>query len=467
MKKKILVTALLAALGHIPSASAVNWLQLQNSEAAGAEAFRYFGFIQPTYTYNQGGAVTGIPSTVVSPVNGANVAVPAGLTAYNGQTALPNLVGPELKSRSQFQVLRARIGARGVLPESDEKINYFVLAEVGDNGLTRTQSAVMSDANMTFNHIPGMRVRAGLGRLPMGEEAMMGVQVMDYINFTNVTDQLLNERFVEPYANAARTHAAAPGVPMAMSKIVGPVGGYRDVGVQLFDWFTDGRWEYAYALMLSQGNGISFNTDHPDNHDVTTRLQASYVLQGAGQKREDIIAYVWNQTGNRVYAGNDNKRVREGVGARYAHHGVRLAGEYIRARGMIYVAPTPQFNDIGAPAYEPIDYVALDSNNTAAGYYLDAGWRFVQDWEADVRYDVLNKMTNSAYDERRATTWTFGAQYFYSPKLRVVMNYEMRKVEVTNPDAQVTNAQKIQGTAATVIGDSVGNRISAQLTYIF
>jgi predicted porin len=250
---------------------------------------------------------------------------------------------------------------------------------------------------------------------------------------------------------------------MAMSKIVGPTGGYRDVGVQLFDWFTDGRWEYAYALMLSQGNGISFNTDHPDNHDVTTRLQASYVLQGAGQKREDIIAYVWNQTGNRVYAGNDNKRVREGVGARYAHHGVRLAGEYIRARGMIYVAPTPQFNDIGAPAYEPIDYVALDSNNTAAGYYLDAGWRFVQDWEADVRYDVLN----SAYDERRATTWTFGAQYFYSPKLRVVMNYEMRKVEVTNPDAQVTNAQKIQGTAATVIGDSVGNRISAQLTYIF
>lgn len=467
MKKKILVAAVLAALGQASTASAVNWLQIQNSEPAGAEAIRFFGFVQPTYTYIQSKEVI-IPATVVSPVNGASVAVPTGLQAYNGQTALPNLVGPELKSSNQLQMLRARPGVRGVIPGTDEKINYFVLGEVGDNGVTRTQSAMLTDANATFNYIPGVRIRAGLGRLPMGEEAMQGVQIMDYINFTNVTDQLLNERFVLPYANAARTHAAVVGAPMAMSKLTGPIAGYRDVGIQFFDWFTDGRMEYAYALMLSQGNGLWFNNDNNSgNHDVTVRLQATYVFQGAGLKRDDVMFYVWNQSGNRAYAGTDYRRVREGVGARFSSHGWRLGGEYIRARGMIYVAPTPQFNDVGAPGYEPVDYVALDTDNTADGYYLDAGWRFSHDWEADVRYDVLNKMTNSAYDERKATTWTLGAQYFYNPKMRFVLNYELRKLVVTNPDAQVTNAQKIQGTAASAIGDSLGNRLSIQMTYMF
>jgi hypothetical protein len=155
------------------------------------------------------------------------------------------------------------------------------------------------------------------------------------------------------------------------------------------------------------------------------------------------------------------------VGAKYLRHGLRMSGEYIRAKGMIYVAPTPQFNDIGAPAFEPVDYVALDSSNKAEGYYLDVGWKFSPQWEVDLRYDELSKMTNSAYDERKTSTWTMGAQYFYSPKLRFVLNYEIRDIEVVHPEAQLTNGQKIQGTAAAAIGSSIGNRISAQLTWAF
>ena len=468
MKKTLLAAAMVAAFGHAPASFATNWFQLQNNEQPGAAPYTFWGFIQPTYTHNEGGTVSGIPATVVSPVNGANVAVPAGLRAYNGQTALFNLVGPDLAHSDQLQMFRARPGVRGVIPGTNEKINYFALAELGNNALTRERPAVFTDATMTFNYIPGARIRVGLGRLPLGEEAMQGVQIMDYINFTTVTDQLLNERFVEPYANVARTHAAVVGAPMAMSQLKGAFGGYRDVGVEVYDWFNRGRWEYAYAVMASQANGIGFSDDlNSGNHDVTARVQAAYVFQGAGPKREDVTAYAWHQEGKRAFGGTDYARIREGIGAKYLRHGVRMAGEYIRAKGMIYVAPTPQFNDIGAPAFEPVDYVALDSSNKAEGYYLDVGWKFAPKWEVDLRYDELSKMTNSAYDERKASTWTLGGQYFYSPKLRFALNYEIRDIKVVHPEAQLTNGQKIQGTAAEIIGGSVGDRLSAQMTWVF
>lgn len=468
MKKTLLATITVAVFAHAPTSFATNWFQLQNNEQPGAASYKFWGFIQPTYTYNEGGAVNGIPAAVVSPVNGANVPVPGGLSAYNGQTALFNLVGPDLDHGDQLQMFRARPGVRGVIPGTGEKINYFALAEFGNNALTRERQAVLTDATVTFNYIPGARIRVGLGRLPLGEEAMQGVQIMDYINFTTVTDQLLNERFVQPYANPSRTHAAVVGAPMAMSQLNGAFGGFRDVGVEVYDWFNRGRWEYTYAVMASQANGISFSDDlNPGNHDVTARLQATYVFQGAGPKREDVTAYAWHQEGKRAYGSSDYTRMREGIGAKYLNHGLRVSGEYIRAKGMIYVAPTPQFNDIGSPAFEPVDYVALDSSNKADGYYLDIGWKFAPKWEVDLRYDELSKMTNSAYDERKVSAWTLGGQYFYSPKIRFALNYEIRDIKVVNPEAQLTNGQKIQGTAAEVIGGSVGNRISAQLTWIF
>lgn len=468
MKKTILAAAMAATCGHAPATFATNWFQLQNNEQAGAAPYTFWGFVQPTYTYIESSTVTGIPATVVSPVNGANVPVPAGLRAYNGQTALFNLVGPDLEHSDQLQLFRARPGVRGVIPGTGEKINYFVLAELGNNGLTRERQAVLTDATVTFNHIPGARVRIGLGRLPLGEEAMQGVQIMDYVNFTSVSDQLLNERFVQPYANAARAHAPVVGAPLAMSRTVGAYGGFRDLGVEVYDWFNNGRWEHAYAVMASQANGIGFGDDlNGGNYDLTARFQTSYVFQGAGPKREDVTAYAWHQEGKRAYGASDYTRVREGIGAKYLRGGLRVAGEYIRAKGMIFVAPTPQFNDIGAPAFEPVDYVALDTNNKADGYYLDLGWKFAPKWEFDLRYDELSKMTNSAYDERKTSTWTLGAQYFHSPKLRFALNYEIRDITVVHPEAQLTNAQRIQGTAAEVIGSTIGNRISAQLTWIF
>lgn len=456
LKLALGVAVLLAAQNQ---ALATNWLELQNNEQPGAAPYTLWGFIQPQYVHNEGGAVNGIAS-------------PNGTKAYNGQTALFNLVGPDVTHQDQLQIFRARGGVRGIIPGTDEKINYFVLGEVGNNGLTRERHMVLTDASVTFNHIPGARVRVGLGRLPLGEEAMQGVQLMDYINFTGVTDGLLNERQVTPYSTTRPTSPIL-GVPFKISKISGAIAGYRDVGMEVYDWFRKDQWEYAYALMLSQGNGIGFdNKLNRGNHDVTGRLQASYVFGGKGPKREDATAYIWRQEGDRAYNGTDYSRIREGVGAKYLRDGLRLSGEYIRGRGMIYVAPQPQFNDVGGTvAFEPVDMVAVESTNKASGYYLDMGWRFNPKWEADVRYDEYNLLTNSAFDERKLTAWTLGAQYILSPALRFQVNYEIRDRKVVNPNAAglsgTATQQQTQLNNNVTILNTTGNRLSAQLTWIF
>lgn len=458
MKNKILASALAIALVQSPVALASNWFELQNSEPSGAPAYKFWGFIQPQYVTNLGGEVNGI-------------AAPAGLAAYNGKTTLLNKVGPDLNSRDQLQIFRARPGLRGVMPGTDEKINYFLLAELGNNGLTRERSPILSDASVSFNYIPGARIRAGLGRLPIGEEAMLGEPAMDYINFSGVTDGLLNERFVTSYTST-RAHAPVLGVQLKQSQIVNAAGAFRDVGIEAYDWFRHEQWEYAYALMVSQGNGVSFdNAANSGNHDVTGRLQASYIFGGAGPRREDVTVFAWRQSGDRAYAGSNYSRVREGMGAKYVQGSLRLSGEYIRGKGMIYVGKNPPFSDIGAPAFEPIDQMAVESTNESSGYYLDMGWKISPKWEADVRYDLFDKMSNSAFDERIAKTWTIGGQYFYSPALRFVVNYEFRTIttpDVTTPGTTGTALQQqMQLADARIIADSMGNRLSAQLTYQF
>lgn len=448
MKKTTLSLALLAALGTTSSAWATNWLQLQGNEGTKASTFKLWGFIQPTYFSNEGGSVNSL--TGGKPV-----------TAYNGRTPVFNTVTPDSTNRDEFQIMRARIGARGFMPGTDHKINYFLLVEGGKNGLTRTRDVVVTDASLTFNYIPGARVRVGMFKAPTGEEALQGIQLLDYIHFTGVTDSLLNERFLQP-ATPSAGRKAAP-TTLSQSNVTGSVGGFRDVGVQVYDWFKKDKMEYAYAVMLSNGNGVGTFQDNNSSKDVTARLQAAYVFGGAGPRREDVMAYIWHQEGKRTFGGQDYTRMREGVGAKYLRHGLRLSGEYIRGSGMILGGPNVPFQDIGGTAFQPLTTVGLDSSYKADGWYLDTGWRFLPKWEADVRYDEYNRFTNDAANERLFTTWTLGGQYFLSKSARIAVNYEIRKLEVSNPGA-LTGASLNNATA---IADTMGNRVSAQLTYVF
>lgn len=420
-------------LGAILSypASATNWLQLQGNEAADAPVFRTFGFIQPTYTY--------IDAQPVATLQGA----PA---AFNGKYSTLNLNWPNLEHPHQLQVMRAGLGARGKL--SDE-INYFVAIDAGQNGTTYYHDVVLTDASLTFNYISGARIRAGLFKLPTSEEALLAVNTSSpYVYNSNAVLYMLVGLPVQAAGavNASGTSSA---------NLSSGFSGYRDWGVQVYDWFDRGQWEYSYAAMLSNGDAIDRPRDSDGRKDLTWRMQASYLLGGKGPNREDLSTFVWRQSGSRLFGTQHYPLVREGLGMKYQQGNYRASAEYLRADGMIVGGQAPPF--VGQP-------FAAGVNEKASGWYVEGGWRFQPQWEADLRYDYLDFMTQTLANEREFATTTLGVQHFISPAVRLIFNYEWRNMKVSNPAAIAAGAARNN---AFTIANNLGDRASLQLTWSF
>ena len=143
--RKIVLAGLVgfAAMVASGAAGAANWLMVQGTEPDGsADLARVWGFVQVQYQKDQ------------SDPNPAGGYIP------------PKLIGPNLDSQSAFNVNRARIGVRGVAMPLDSKINYFLLLEMGNNGITEPSGsfAKATDASITFN--PSMRLCMASVRLP-------------------------------------------------------------------------------------------------------------------------------------------------------------------------------------------------------------------------------------------------------------------------------------------------------------
>lgn len=412
-------------------AYASNWLRLQGNEAPDAHAFRVFGFVQPTYTY--------IDAQPVTTLQGA-------AAVYNGQYSALNLNWPDLKNPHQLQVMRAGLGARGRL--SDE-INYFVALDAGENGTTYYHDVVLTDASLTFNFIPGARIRAGLFKLPTSEEALLAVNTSSpYVYNSNAVLYMLVGLPVQATGavNAGGTSTA---------RLTSGFSGYRDWGVQVYDWHNRGQWEYSYAAVVSNGDSIDSPRDSDSRKDLTLRVQASYLLGGQGPNREDISAFAWRQKGSRLFGTQHHALVREGVGIKYLQGNYRTSAEYLRANGMVVGGQAPPF--VGQS-------LAAGVNEQAGGWYVEGGWRFQPQWEVDLRYDYLDFMTQTLANEREFTTITLGMQHFINPAMRVIFNYESRNMKVSNPAAIATGAARDN---ALVIAGNLGDRASLQLTWSF
>jgi len=117
-KLKRSVALLTAVLLFSANVHAANWLQLQGTEPEGAEQLaKVWGFVQVQYQDDS--------------------STPDALDRY----IPPKLIGPNLDSQSAFNVNRARIGVRGVAMPLDQKINYFLLLEMGNNGITEPEGS--------------------------------------------------------------------------------------------------------------------------------------------------------------------------------------------------------------------------------------------------------------------------------------------------------------------------------------
>jgi opacity protein-like surface antigen len=152
LKKVIITAACAGGMLAVSQAQAANWLMLQGTEKPGQAArAKVWGFVQVQYQNDN------------SDANAKGTYIP------------PKLIGPNLSSQSAFNVNRARIGVRGTGMPLDSNVNYFVLIEMGNNGITEPGGAFakMTDASITLNHIPGARVRTGLFKYPGAEEGLI------------------------------------------------------------------------------------------------------------------------------------------------------------------------------------------------------------------------------------------------------------------------------------------------------
>ncbi|NOY15350.1 MAG: porin [Gammaproteobacteria bacterium] len=443
LKKAIITAALAGGMLAVGQAQAANWLMLQGTEKPGQAArAKVWGFVQVQYQNDN------------SDANKAGGYIP------------PKLTPPNLSSQSAFNVNRARIGARGTGMPLDSNVNYFVLVEFGNNGITEPGGsfAKLTDASITLNHIPGARIRTGLFKYPGAEEGLQAIHVFDWVNFTDVSNQMLLERF----PNQSYTPNIPPQSIPTGTDLQGfddGVGAFRDVGIQVFDSFMVGAakdWDLSYALMVGNGNGLNFS-DNNSKKDIYAYFSAEKVFKGKGPFREGMKFLGWSQTGVRSYDGNNDgvsenyDRDRWGIGFKLKKSNYRVTTEYMSGDGMIMVGVANPSFGMGPGAGKP----GKPGNGLLAeadGWYLEGGYRIPKsNWELDLRYDTYDRLKGDKF-EVEFKTWTVGAQYFFNKKTRVTANYASRNYEAINfPSGKGPNAQL----------DGVNGRASIQLTHIF
>lgn len=440
--KKLALACAAASMTLFGQAQAANWLQLQGTEPEGsAGRAKVWGFVQAQYQHDFSDA------------------------RADGNLIPPKLVGPDLETDSAFNINRARIGVRGANFPLDGKTNYFILAELGNNGITYPGGSFvrLTDASITLNHVPGARVRLGLFKTPGAEEGLQAIHVFDYVNFTSVTNQLLLERF-QTQANVTQFRAdGRPGAlgttnpgAVQLNAFDRPVGAFRDVGIQVFDTFERQDWEHSYAVMVGNGNGLNMSDDN-DKKDLYVYWSSEKVFGGKGPRRPGLKMFAWYHAGKRSFDSDGDgvaelhDRKRMGLGAKYLKKPFRVTAEYMQGEGMIFMGPNRPDFAIRTPDSTVVDSLSNGVNGEANGWYVEGGWYIPgTKWEIDARYDVYNRLTDQQFEMEFATA-TIGAQYHINKKTRINMEYSFRDFEAVNFASDAgpnTNLDGVKGRAA-------------------
>ncbi len=402
IKRSLLCSALISSAVFTQTISAANWIMLQGTEpGSAAKRAKMWGFVQAQYQYDNSDPV-----------------VKAGDDLYNP----PKLIGPNLDDQSQFNVNRARVGIRGANLPIDDKTNYFILLEAGNNGITHGGGSFVhvTDASITLNHIPHARFRLGLFKTPGVEEGLNAVHIAaDYVNFTSVTNQLMLERFPDK-SEANKSPSTTPDADLNQAS--NPVGAFRDLGVQVFDAFKINDWELTYAFMIGNGNGLSLG-DNDKHKNYYGYLSSEKIFKGKKARRQGWKSFLWYQEGKRTNVFNTAQtttRKRYGIGTKYLSKPIRVTAEYMQGRGMIFQGPhRPKhlFNDLDA-----------------SGWYIEGGFYIPKTkFEIDLRFDSYtreeNHPTSAKNDESTFDTWTLGMQYHFNKKTRIGIEYAKRSFE--------------------------------------
>lgn len=478
------LTFVFTCLIYTNSAVAVNWLMLQGTEHPLAPEHRFWGFIQPAYSYDTSNELSGLTDSPGPPDFSPN----------NGERLALTSVAPWFNDDKKLHVRRAKFGVRGIFTgvlrnRFTSKMNYFTLFEVAPNLMTydpfgeRVRAIALDHLSITFNHIPGARIRTGLFKTPGPEETLQGVHTLDYIEFTDFTAREVLERFV----TGATKPAGSPTSPELGTPVDTAYGinAARDWGIQVFDSFKNNQWDLSYAVMLGRGEAIQEKNTTNDNRELYLYSSAEYDLPGGrGPGKNGLKFYGWYQNGKREFSTDPDKneydRKRYGFGSKLlgrfftSKYKYRLGVELMFADGMIFIAPA------GGVANGNVNngnlQIATESGNRSRGATLDLGFYPNNKWQFDLRFhqhDLLYQTSESINpgNERVLTDTTLGLNYHFSRKIRLTLNYVFRNVKAPTAYASTTGfppSNVSDGLTSNVntIVNTVDDRVLLQLTWI-
>jgi len=396
-------------------AQGANWLMLQGVEKPGAKTLNFNGFLMADYLDSGGGTLEAGP--------------------FKGQPMAKGLVGPGLNSSTEFNLRKMQGGLRGALSDA---WGYSIRGVAGNNTATRGEydnAVMLVEASLTWNTPAGVHVRIGMFKTLGSEESLAFAPPGNYINLTNVTNMLVQERFSRADGTSA-THANNYVTCSCC----------RDSGIMLFDSIRYQQWEFTYAAMLGRGYGLGYS-DPNSNPDLYLYLAAERLFNaGKGMWRRGWKIFGWSQQGERTLRiGNaqhktDAARERYGFGTTVLWQRWRLNAEFVCASGMIFMA-----SDGGAvPGAVSNDNSMVSSYNVfsddrAYGWYVDGGYELLPGLWGCVRYDEVRFGTETLA-ERELASVTFGFQYFITPAVQLKVNYEFRSGEARRQaEDSVTN----------------------------
>lgn len=407
-----LVMAALAGLGA-RDAAAADWALLTGSEdGTDHKPLRPFAFTQLAVEAVEGRRVLGLTSPQ--------------LARYEGARPTFNTVGDGDASWGA-SIRRLRLGLRGTVPESANRVTYFTTVELGHGGMTRLQPVALADAAVSVRLVPGARLRLGQFKLPLAEEvAESNPQAADFIHFTNVSQRLLAEADVTDGTLSSGYY------------------GFRDLGAEVFDGLRFGKVALSYRLMLS--NGRMGAMDRDTAKDVSGRVGGAYVFRGADTDphRHELAWFAWAHTGSREIDGARVARRRSGVGAQLELERVRARVEVMQGQGALLLGPQPSFD--GAP-------LSVAPFGSAVGGYGQLNVEPIRRVVVGVRYEELHTFGERPADERVLRVLTPSVELRFSRKLRFLTSYDARFLDAPSGSED-----------AKLIARSMGDRIAAQLT---
>jgi phosphate-selective porin OprO/OprP len=314
----------------------------------------------------------------------------------------------------QFVIRRARPYLRGRFAQHFEF--YFNPDFAGGN-------LVVQDAYLDAVFSPAFRVRAGKAKTPFGLERLH-----------SAANMLFFER--------ALPNSLAPN---------------RDVGIQVLGDLSGGLVSYAGGVVNGAPDGLSVDTDTSDSKDLAGRLvvrpftnDKESPLRGLGVA---IAGTRGKQTGSGTLATLRTASVQQpffsysgaaadGVRTRYSpqvfyyHQAFAALGEYVH-------------NELPVRRGSAADAIATDAWQIAAAYVItgeaatdsssgikpqanfDFGNGHYGALQVGVRYHVL-EVDERAFDlnlatpgsSRKAEAWTAGLNWFLTPNLKYVFNFE-------------------------------------------